>query len=111
MIPGINPRDMQKAMKRMGIRQEEIDASEVIIKLADKDIVIINPQVSKVNMMGQETFQIIGKAVERAKEVSISPDDIMTVVDQTNATEEEAIDALKLTNGDIAAAILKLQGN
>ena len=68
MIPGINPRDMQKAMKRLGIKQEEIDAELVIIKTADKDFVIKNPHVSKVNMMGQETFQITGDITEAEKD-------------------------------------------
>ena len=53
MFPGMNPREVQKAMKRMGIKQEEIDAELVIIKTADKDLVIKNPHVTKVNMMGQ----------------------------------------------------------
>ena len=48
MFPGVNPRDMQKAMKKMGIQQEEIDAVEVIIRLEDRDIIITEPQVSKV---------------------------------------------------------------
>ena len=63
MFPGINPREMQKAMKRLGIRQEEIDANLVIIKTHGGDIIIKNPQVSRVNMMGQETFQIAGELV------------------------------------------------
>ena len=52
MLPGLNPTDMQKAMKRLGIRQEEIDAQEVIIKTSDRNILIKNPHVSKVNMIG-----------------------------------------------------------
>ena len=32
MIPGMNPRDMAKAMKKMGIKQEDIEALEVIGK-------------------------------------------------------------------------------
>jgi nascent polypeptide-associated complex subunit alpha len=109
MIPGMNPRDMAKAMKKLGMKQEEIEASEVIIKAADKDIVIVNPQVSKVNMMGQETFQIMGQVIERVREVTISDEDIKTVVEQTSVSEEEAKLVLKETNGDIAAAIIKLQ--
>jgi len=54
MIPGINPREMQKAMKRLGIKQVEIDANEVIIRSSDKEIIIRNPQVSKVDMMGHQ---------------------------------------------------------
>ena len=65
MIPGMNPRMMKQAMKRMGIQQQEIEATEVIIKTADKEIIITDPSVSKVNMMGQQTWQIAGKAVEK----------------------------------------------
>lgn len=112
MIPGMNPRDMQKAMKRLGIQQQEIDAVEVIIKLEDKDIVITNPSVAKVNAMGQETFQISGNIEERAKssEPELSSDDIETVVSQTGKTEEEATEAIKKHKGDLAAAILELKG-
>ena len=56
MFPGMNPREMQKAMKRLGIKQEEIDAEEVIIRTASKDLVIKNPQVSRVYMLGQVTI-------------------------------------------------------
>ncbi len=96
MIPGINPREMQKAMKRLGIKQEEIDANEVIIKTSDKEIVIQSPQVSKVNMMGQETFQVVGQAEEHliSSEPEIKQDDIKTVMSQTGATEEEAKEAI-----------------
>ena len=67
MFPGMNPRKMQQMMKRMGIQQVEIPATEVIIKTEDKEIVITEPSVSKVNMMGQETFQVSGQINEREK--------------------------------------------
>ena len=107
----MNPRDMQKAMKRLGIKQEEIDAEIVIIKTADKDILIKNPQVSKVNMMGQETFQIVGEIEEsqRDDKAEINEDDVATVIGQTNCSREEALEALQNANGNLAEAILKLQ--
>ena len=37
MIPGINPKQMQKAMKQLGMKQEEIQATEVIIKSPEKN--------------------------------------------------------------------------
>ena len=111
MFPGINPREMQKAMKKLGIKQEEIDAELVIIKTADKDLIIKNPQVSRVNMMGQETIQVIGDIteVDKNEKVEIDEDDIETVIEQTSCTKEEAIDALEQSNGNLAEAILKLQ--
>lgn len=115
MIPGINPRDMQKAMKRLGITQQEIEATEVIIKTADAELVIHSPQVSKVNMMGQETFQIVGKVEERplsseSEESEISQDDIATVMEQTGASEEESRQAITDNNNDLAKAIMALKG-
>ena len=111
MIPGMNPRDVQKAMKRLGIRQEEIDAHEVIIKTADKEIIIQNPQVSKVNMMGQETFQITGEITEKeiSSEPEINEEDIKTVMQQTGASEDEAKEAIESNNGDLAKAIIDLK--
>ena len=111
MFPGINPREMQKAMKKLGIKQEEINAEPVIIRTAEKDLVIKNPQVSKVNMMGQETFQIVGEITEVEKEskAEINEDDISTVMEQTNCTKEDALEAIEESNGNLAEAILKLQ--
>ena len=112
MIPGMNPRDMQRAMKRLGIKQEEIDAREVIIRTNDKEIIIQNPQVSKVNMMGQETFQVIGQPEEHpiSSEPEINEDDIKTVMQQTGATEEKAKEAIEKNNHDLAKAIMALKG-
>ena len=103
---------MAQAMKRMGISQVEIPAKEVIIKGEETDIIITNPQVSKVNMMGQETFQIVGNIEERAAstEPDISEDDIKTVMEQANCPEEEAKSAIKANKGDLAAAILSIKG-
>lgn len=111
MFPGIKPREMQKAMKRLGIRQEAIDAELVIIKTTDKDLVIKNPHVSRVNMMGQETIQVVGDIteVDRDSKAEINEDDIATVVEQTNCTKEDALEALRQSNGNLAQAILKLQ--
>ena len=109
MIPGMNPRKMGQMMKKMGITQVEIPASEVIIKSEGKELVIKNPQVSKVNMMGQETFQIVGQVEERESRVAIGDDDIKAVVEQTGVSEDEARKTLEKHQGDIAAAILELQ--
>lgn len=109
MFPGMNPRKMQQMMRRMGIRQVEIPAKEVIIKTENKEIIITEPLVSKINMMGQETFQISGKVHEREKEAEISQDDIKTVIEQAGVDEPTARKALQSSGGDIAKAILDLK--
>lgn len=108
---GMNPRDVQKAMQRMGIKQEAVDATEVVIKTKEKEIVIKNPQVAKVNMMGQETWQVIGQAVERAigAEPEISDEDIKTVMEQAGVSKAKALESIKKHKGDLAEAILELQ--
>ena len=108
-MKGLNPKMMQQAMKRMGVQQQEIDASEVVIKTREKTLIISNPNVIKVNMMGQESFQITGEVSEQNYEPEISEDDINTVVKQADVSKKEATNALEETNGDIAEAILKLQ--
>ena len=100
-----NPKQIEKAMKRMGVQSEEIDAEEVVIYCRDKDIVIKEPTVSKIKMGGYETFQIMGVVSERQK---ISQEDIRLVVEQTGCTEEEARKILEQT-GDLAEAIMKLK--
>ena len=112
MFPGMNPRKMQQMMKKMGIAQQEVEATEVIIKCADKEIVITNPQVSKVNMMGQQTYQIVGEEHERELSTApeISEDDIKTVMEQAKVDKEKAKEALEKAGGDIAKAIMALQG-
>jgi nascent polypeptide-associated complex subunit alpha len=109
---GMNPRKMQQMMKRMGVQQVDVDATEVIIKTADSEIVITNPSVAKVNMMGQETWQITGEANERAISATpeINDEDLKTVMDQTGVDEEKARSTLEKHDGDIAATILELQG-
>ena len=102
---------MKQAMKRMGIQQQEIEAEEVIIKCPDKNIVISNPNVSKVDMMGQKTFQITGEEEEVAKDASpeMDEDDINTVMEQADASREEAEKAIEEANYDLAQAIMSLQ--
>jgi len=106
MFPGMNPRQMQKAMQKLGIKQEEIDAVEVIIKTHDKKLIIKKPQVIKVNLMGQDTLQVTGDIEE---ETLISEEDVNTVAEQTGKSKEVARKVLEECDGDLAEAIMKLQ--
>ena len=110
MMPGMNPKLMKQAMKKMGMKQEEIDATEVIIKTADKDLVIRNPQVSKIDMMGQQSFQVVGEVEEVSAGSVISPEDVKTVAEQAEVSEDKAKEALEAAGGDLAEAIMTLKG-
>jgi len=100
----LDPKKMNAMMKQMGIQQEEIDASRVIIEKSDGIIVIENPSVVKIKMQGQESFQISGEAKE---EKGFSEEDIKTVMEKTGASRKKAEETLKKT-GDLADAIIEL---
>ncbi len=105
----LDPKKMQAMMKQLGMKQEEVSAKRVVIESDDKNIVIENPQVSKIVMQGQETFQIMGEAREEPAEDNerIKEEDVNLIMEKTGKTDKEARKALEET-GDIANAILKL---
>ena len=101
MFPGgMNPRQMKQMMNKMGIKTEEIDAKVVIITCADKDIVIEGPEVTKMNIQGQEMYSITGGKVreqatpssepEEEPAVEISDDDIKMVAEQAGVSQGAA---------------------
>ena len=109
MFGGINPKQMQSMMKKMGMSQEEIDASRVIIEKTDGSKTIIeNPSVTKIKMQGQETFQIAGQISEEGAELEISEEDIQTVIEKTSCSKEQAKETLEKNQGDLAETILEL---
>ncbi|WP_232701064.1 nascent polypeptide-associated complex protein [Halobacterium wangiae] len=120
---GMNPRKMKQMMEQMGIDVDEIDATEVVIKRADgNEIVFSDPDVTKMDARGQETYQIIGEPSERegaaevesgddggAADEAIPQGDVDIVAQRTGASEDEAREALEATDGDLAAAIDQLE--
>jgi nascent polypeptide-associated complex subunit alpha len=128
---GMSPKQMARMMKKMGIEQKDLEGvKEVIIRFADKEWVISNPQVTAVKQSGAETYQVGGSKTERALsgttttlsspdvdiveeepvlEIKIPMEDAALVAGQTGVDIETAKQALKETEGDLAAAILKLR--
>ncbi|MEK6885843.1 MAG: nascent polypeptide-associated complex protein [Nanoarchaeota archaeon] len=114
MFGGLDPKKMSAVMKQMGISQTEIPADRVIIEKADGEgrIIIDNPQVVKVKMQGQESYQVTGEAREEAQveenEETKLEADINTIVEQTGVDKEIAAIELEKNNGDIAETIISL---
>jgi len=113
MIPGMNPRQMQHMMRQMGMSQEELDATEVIIKTPNKTLVFSNPSVQQIKMQGQTTFQLSGEFTESEPklEIQISESDLEMVMGQAGVSKEEARKALEKSEGDIAQAIVTLSSD
>lgn len=109
-LGGMDPKKMQAMMKQLGIKQEEIEASRVTIDKVDGGKIIIeNPSVVKIDMKGNESWQISGESREEDSE-GFSQADVDLVMEKTAKSESEAREALEEVNGDIAEAIMKLSG-
>lgn len=105
MFGGVNPGQMKAMMKQLGIKQEEIDASRVIIEKNDGGKIIINkPNVQKMTMQGQDSWQITGEASE---ENGFSDDDVKMIMEKTGKGKAEVLRVLDET-GDIAETIIRL---
>ena len=126
MMPGMrgmNPRQVKQAMKKLGIRTEDLeDVQEVVIRTKDKQYVIKDAAVTIMEVQGQKTFQIVGEpeitaatattARTGAPAVPQIPDeDVNLVMSQTGANRERAVEALKATDGQPAEAIIKLMSS
>lgn len=108
MFGGVNPKQMQGMMKKMGISQEEVPTEKVIIEKKDGTSTIIeNPSVTKIKMQGQTSFQISGEIKEESKEVGISQKEIKAVMEKTGCSEKLAKETLEKTK-DLVQAILEL---
>ena len=116
MMPGMgrmNPRMMKKLQKQLQNSTEEIDATEVIIRTKEKELYFSNPSVSAMNMMGQQSYQIVGDPQERSlgeQGTVIPQEDIELVASQAGVSEADAKTALEECNGEPAEAIIKLMG-
>jgi nascent polypeptide-associated complex subunit alpha len=105
----LNTKQIEKIMKQMGMSQEDIDASRVVIEKNDgTNIIINNPQVTRLNIQGKDSFQISGDTGENSEAEKFTDDDVKQVMEKTECTESQAREVLESTNGDIAEAILEL---
>ena len=118
---GLDPRKMEQMMQQMGIDMEELDATEVVIKTGDTELVFDAPEVTKMDARGQSTFQIVGEPAERAgdsddtggdaepAETGIPDDDVEMVAQQAGTSKDQARAALERNDGDLADAIAELE--
>ncbi|WP_276300455.1 nascent polypeptide-associated complex protein [Halorussus lipolyticus] len=124
---GLDPRKMKQMMKQMGIDVDELDAEEVVITKSDgEQLVFDNPDITVMDARGQETYQVVGEpetreagsggasAVESGDESNAGssgiPDaDVEIVAQRASVTEADAREALEATDGDLAAAVERLE--
>ncbi len=91
-------------MKIQGLSIYQIQAS-------DSDIKTVKPQTATPQPRPSLIIQAPSQPTTTKAQQTYEPseDDIKLVMEETGCTREEAIRALKETNGDIAEAILRIQ--
>ena len=121
----MNPRKMQQMMKQMGIDVTEIDAEEVVIRTADEELVFSDAQVTRMDAQGTETYQVVGEPKTRERgadadapaegdaddgaDSDIPDEDVELVATRAGVSADEAREALAAEDGDLAAAISRLE--
>lgn len=117
---GLDPRKMEQMMKQMGIDTEEIEATEIVIRTDEEELVFTDADVTKINAQGQQTYQIVGEPETREaesgaddeaaiEEAEIPADDVEIVAMRTGVSEDDARAALEDADGDLASAVEKLE--
>jgi len=129
---GLNPRKMKKMMQQMGIDMEDIDAEEVIIRTPDEELYFDDADVQLMEAQGQQTYQVVGEPASRERgdgdagsesagsdaveesqtgggDVGIPDEDVELVAMRADVGEDEAREALEETDGDLAAAVERLE--
>ena len=116
----INPREANRMMQRMGMQVQQLDkVTKVIMVTPTKRIVIDNPEVATVTVQGQTVYQVgggtmreegVGGGTMREEGVGGGSDeDVKLVASQAGVSAEEAANALRQSNGDLAQAIILLK--
>ena len=129
---GLNPRKMRQMMKQMGIDVDELDVESAVIRTTDgEELVFESPEVTRMDARGQQTYQVVGDPEVReagaepsdededdvgttgdgssAGGTAIPDSDIAIVAERTGSSEEDAREALEAEDGDLAAAVSRLE--
>jgi nascent polypeptide-associated complex subunit alpha len=106
---------MKQAMRKMGIRNEEMrDVIEVIIRTSREEIVIRDPSVNIMEVQGTKNYQISGNTETRplgsvsAPAAAFPDEDVELVMTQTGCGRDKAIEALTEADGQPAEAIINI---
>jgi nascent polypeptide-associated complex subunit alpha len=128
---GMDPRKMQQMMQQMGVDFEDLDATEVVIRLeGGEELYFDDVEVTNIEAQGQTTYQVVGEPTRRdgdggtdaggAEATSDDTDDdgdaggipdadVEIVAQRTGASEDAAREALESVDGDLAAAVDELE--
>ncbi len=106
----VNPREANRMMQRMGMQVQQLDdVTKVIMETPTRRIVIDNPEVATVTVQGQTIYQVGGGTIREEGIGGGSDEDAKLVASQAAVSIEQASNALRQSNGDLAQAIILLK--
>ncbi len=106
----INPREANRMMQRMGMQVQQLDeVTKVIMETPTKRIIIDSPEVATVTIQGQTVYQVGGGTMREEGIGGGSDEDVKLVASQAGVSADEATNALRQSNGDLAQAIILLK--
>jgi len=126
---GLDPRKMKQMMEQMGIDLVDIDAEEVVIRTPEEELVFTDAEVQRMDAQGQQTYQVVGEPESRPRgegdatataedttedadadaTAEIPQADVEIVAQRTGSSEADAREALEAEDGDLAAAVARLE--
>ena len=89
--------------------QQLDDVTKVIMETPTRRIVIENPEVATVTLQGQTIYQVGGGTLREEGVGRGSDEDAKLVASQAGVSIEQATNALRQSNGDLAQAIILLK--
>lgn len=133
----MDPRKLNAMMRQLGIDVKELpDVKRVVIETPTKEYVFTSAEVTVMKAQGSTTYQVVGspKITDKGGAVAKPPatpaaapsaprpagereepespkftdDDVKLVMEQAKAPRDKAVKALEDSDGEPAAAILKL---
>jgi nascent polypeptide-associated complex subunit alpha len=106
----VNPREANRMMQRMGMQVQQLDeVTKVIMETPTKRIIIDGPEVATVTVQGQTIYQVGGGTMREEGIGGGSDEDSKLVASQAGVSMDEAANALRQSNGDLAQAIILLK--
>lgn len=118
-----DPSQMEQMMSQFGIEMDDIDAEEVVISTEDGKLVFDAAEVTRMDAQGQTVYQVVGEPVEHSDdeetaevddgsvddvEEGVPEGDVELVAQRAGVPKDEARDALEAADGDLAAAVERL---
>ncbi len=107
----VSPREANRMMQKMGMQVQQLDeVTRVIMETPNKRIIIDGPEVATVTVQGQTIYQVGGGSIrEESMSTQTSVEDAKLVASQAGVSQEEAVEALRKSGGDLAQAIVYLK--